>query len=47
MFGKQSEQVRIELTRKYSFLKIKAGTFVRDNVMMMTNYFIDAEFHDA
>ena len=47
IFGKQSEQARIELTRKYTSAKMKAGTSVRDHVMMMTNYFIDAEFHGA
>ena len=47
MFGKQSEQARIELTRKYTSAKMKAGTSVRDHVMMMTNYFTDAEFHGA
>ena len=47
IFGKQSEQARIELTRKYTSAKMKAGTSVRDHVMMMTNYFTDAEFHGA
>ena len=45
MFGKQSEQARIELTRKYTSAKMKAGTSVRDHVMMMTNYFTEVELH--
>ena len=47
IFGKQSEQARIELTRKYTFAKMKARTSVRDHVIMMRNYFTDAEFHGA
>ena len=47
MFGKKSEQARIGLTRKYTSTKMKAGTSVRDHVMMMTNYFTDAKFHGA
>ena len=42
IFSKQSEQAQIELTRKYSSVKIKIGTSVRDHVMMMMNYFKDA-----
>ena len=37
IFDKQSEQARIKLTRKYSSAKMKAGTSVRDHVMMMTS----------
>ena len=47
IFDKQSEQARIELTRKYTSAKMKTGTSVRDHVMMMTNYFTDAEFRGA
>ena len=47
IFGKQSEQARIELTRKYSSTKMKVGTSIRDHVMIMMSYFTDAEFHDA
>ena len=47
MFGKQSEQARIELTRNYSSIKMKARTSVRDYVMMMTSYFTDVEFHST
>ena len=32
---------------KYSTAKMKAGTPVRDHVMMMTNYFTKAELHRA
>ena len=45
IFGKQSEQAHIELTRKYSYTKMKIGIFVRDHVM--TSYFTNAEFHSA
>ena len=44
MFGRQSEQARIELTHRYSGSKMRAGTLVRDHVMMMTNYFIEWNF---
>ena len=47
IFGKQREQACIELARKYTSTKMKARTSVRDHVMMMTNYFTDAEFHGA
>ena len=47
MFGRQSEQARIELTHKYSSAKMRAGTPVRDHVMLMTNYFTEAELHGA
>ena len=35
MFGNRSEQARIELTRKYSSAKMKAGTTIRDQVMII------------
>ena len=47
IFGKQSEQARIELTHKYTSANMKAGTSVRYHVMMMTNYFTEAELHGA
>ena len=47
MFGKQSEQARIELTHKYLSAKMRLGTPVRDHVMLMTNYFTEAELHGA
>ena len=47
MFGMQNEQARMEATRKYMNAKMSPGTYVRDHVMMMTNYFIEAELHSA
>ena len=47
MFGKKNEQARIEITGKYSTTKMKVGTPVRDHIMMMTNYFTEAELHGA
>ena len=47
MFGMQSEQARIELTRKWTSTRMIAGTPVRDHVMKMTNYFTEAELHGA
>ena len=38
MFGKQSEQLRHEATRKYMNAKMSKGTPVRDHVLNMTNY---------
>ena len=45
MFGRKDEQALIEITGKYSTAKMKSGTPVRDHVMMMTNYFTEAELH--
>ena len=45
MFGRKDEQALIEITGKYSTAKIKSGTPVRDHVMIMTNYFTEAELH--
>ena len=47
MFGQKNEQACIEITGKYTTTRIKTGTPVRDHVMMMTNYFIEAELHGA
>ena len=47
MFRKQNEQARIELTQKYTSAKMRPGTSVRDHVMLMTNYFTEAELHGA
>ena len=47
MFEKPNEQTHIELTQKYTSAKIRSGTYVRDHVMMMTNYFTEAELHRA
>ena len=35
----------MEATRKHMNTKISLGTYVRDHVMMMTNYFTEAELH--
>ena len=45
MFGRKDKQPLIEITGKYSIAKMKSGTPVRDHVMMMTNYFTEAELH--
>ena len=47
MFGQKNEQACIEITGKYTTAKMKTGTPVRDHVMMMTNYFTEAELHGA
>ena len=47
MFGQKNEQACIEITGKYTTARMKTGTPVRDHVMMMTNYFIEAEIHGA
>ena len=47
IFDMQSEQACIELTRKYTSAKMNTRTSMSNHVMMMTNYFTDAEFHDA
>ena len=47
MFGMQSEQARIELTRKCTSTRMAVGTPVRDHIMKMTNYFTEAELHWA
>ena len=47
MFGLQNEQSRIELTKKYTSAKMKAKTLVRDNIMMMPNYFTEAQLREA
>ena len=43
----QNEQARMEATRKYMNAKMSPGTYVREHVMMMTNYFTEAELHGA
>ena len=45
MFGEKNEQVCIEITWKYTTARMKTGTPVRDHIMMMTNYFTEAELH--
>ena len=47
MIGRQKEHACIELTHKYSIVKMRAGTPVRDHVMMNTNSFMEAELHRA
>ena len=47
MFGQKNEQACIEITGKYTTARMKTGTPVRDHVMMMTNYFTEAELHGA
>ena len=47
MFGQKNEQTCIEITGKYTTAKMKTGMPVRDHVMMMTNYFTEAELHGA
>ena len=45
MFGRKDEQALREITGKYSTAKMKSATPVRDHVMMLTNYFTEAELH--
>ena len=47
MFGQKNEQACTEIIGKYMTTRIKTGTLVRDHVMMMTNYFTEAELHGA
>ena len=47
MFGQKNEQACIEITRKYTTARMKTRTLVRDHVMMMTNYFTEAELYGA
>ena len=47
MFRQKNKQACIEITRKYTTARMKTGTPVRDQVMMMTNYFTEDELHRA
>ena len=47
IFGQKNEQACIEITGKYTTVRMKTGMPVRDHVMMMTNYFTEAELHGA
>ena len=47
MFGQKNEQACTEITEKYTTMRMKTRTPVRDYVMMMTNYFIEAKLHGA
>ena len=45
MFGQKNEQACIEITGKYTTVRMKTSMPVRDHVMMMKNYFTEAELH--
>ena len=47
MFGMQSEQARIELTRKCTNTKMIVRTPMMEYFMKMTNYFTEAELRDT
>ena len=47
MFTQKNEQACIEITSKYTTTRMKIGMPVRDYVMMMMNYFTEAELHGA
>ena len=47
IFRQKNKQACIEITGKYTIARMKTGTLVRDHVMMMTNYFTEAELHGA
>ena len=47
MFGQKNKQACIEITRKYTAVRIKTRMPVRDHIMIMTNYFAEAELHGA
>ena len=47
IFRQKNEQTCIEITGKYTTARMKTGMPVRDHVMMMTNYFTEAELHGA
>ena len=47
MFEQKNEQACIEITGKYTTTRMKSGNLVMDHVMMMTNYFTEAELHGA
>ena len=47
MFGQQSEQAHHEITKKYMNTNMKSGTYVRDHVISMENYFNEAELHGS
>ena len=44
-FEQKNEQACIEIRGKYTTARMKTGMPVRDHVMMMTNYFTEAELH--
>ena len=47
IFKQKNEQACIEITGKYMTARMKTGTPVKDHVMMITNYFTEAELHGA
>ena len=47
MFWQKNEQACIEITGKYTTARMKTGKPMRDHVMMMTNYFTEAEVYWA
>ena len=47
IFGQKNKQACIEITGKYTTARMKSGTPVRNHIMMMTNYFTEAELHGA
>ena len=46
-FKQKNEQAYIEITGKYTTARMKSGTFMRDHVRMMMNYFTEAQLHRA
>ena len=47
IFGQKNEQAYLEIIGKHTTAGMKTGTPVRDQVMMMTNYFTEDELHRA
>ena len=47
MFGQKNEQASIDITGKYTTARMKNETPMRDYIMMMMNYFTEAELHGA
>ena len=47
IFWQKNEQANIEITGKYTTVRMKTRMPVRDHVMMMINYFTEAELHGA
>ena len=47
MFEQKNEQAYIDIIGKYTTARMKSGIPVRDHVMMITNYFTEAELHGA
>ena len=47
IFGQKNEPASIEIIYKYITARMKSRIPVRDHIMMMTNYFSEAELHGA